>query len=1431
MGMIKSVKSFIDSFNTHVFGTWDVEYDPSSFEREREDGLTIIGLNPDCRVFVCGAEITADVESVKVQNSMETCNTCEINIYNPRGKYEISKMDLMGKWREDKDILAAYDYKGYTRSDPLNWENMAESLARSLAGNQMGATVGQLIDSAKQMQKLVGYIPGLTATPQPQGVTRMIFETKYFSGLTKRVGDTVFDYRDPIYIFFKGRFSPYWYFGFSGIIETIGDFDSYGDSSKVTIKGVDTTGIWKRAKMMKKGAFYPMSNLENRIKNVSKDTKVSIFNDLAVNFNFSDFIKKVAFSYDYGQNTYNCHPTKLGKEGDSAYVDPTNDIDYEILKEELHADAMIDRSHMTTSSSSIGDVIMERFLGDTGIIDQSGIIDINDIGYSGTDGGPNSYPFSPDVPLYLQFNEMVFTKGTFLAKNFNNFFDLSVRYWESKHTIQRGFGMLQGMKGTGWEDTKAFGICGIHPALKYDFISNFNILPNIWAECYKASRYPLPNIWKSASKVTVDFLVLSPLDKIRETIAGSPTEQGNDSIKTKALGTSLNLFRPRLFLMLPQKYADRLKKVSEGEIGKLGQLFQEDSTSIYSYLKEKLKTIEYNMFCSPAGDIFIEPELYDMHPLDFCDPIDSRNVSIKKQSTHIRGREKGVVKFLKIDAHFYNSKANHPFFIMEKDRYRITQNFSPDSITSAVQILGGKNARGGLMDTIPSDDVINMTTSMGKGAAIKIQGRNPFRSGLFVADGFEDFIIDSDIAIRVKERIKERDELLVNYNKVIFIRMIKYGIKVPIGQLIDNFINFTEKFWTSKFDKIEWKPDLYNKVQQIKKNIGTGYLLRYPDTLKEEVLLQLFSVLNTGEDVNKVLSKKVNDYLKEPTNPEYTDKKERIIIKDRLERFKKSASLSSDRDDATLSQYIDSAEEHGIFKITTSADADFFGIKGSIINNLITLYEPSAINDNDEVKGLYKKILKLEVDIPNLPVNMQATTLEDLKKYASKGQYNPQEDIVRWYGYKRIEPIRNRYVMNGEEATIYARSVFNRLLGQAYKINIDFIGRPEMLLNRTYYVERKDCIGYMNKNSISYSFGGEFSSNAELTYIRKNAIAYDYTLGSELDTICDEITDNTYFSFQGSMYLRLNNLIAQAVSTAGSLVTSAMARALAKGGSQTSQLMGLAAANLAGGVVSDVATMFGSPGGLYSAHDFLGHIDYEKAGQDIVKSIDFNSSIGVGNEIVFREDKIPALLATSEMITNKRKELKTYTDKLDNFKKDKDAKEKEEGSAKIEVAYSEKYYNSITKADVIKEPKILQLAELDYKNKSDILRRVTRDKEKIINSIQENEKKIVLIEKQLYGDKMWREDLIKSNLDSYIKINYKTPGVPQGHKPNSMGLYYNLFKLHVLNTVPHDPDIWIIHEEPVKGSTVSNQISTPYYITYANKILTNTGTINTNTVT
>jgi hypothetical protein len=264
-----------------VFGSYGLQYPVDDIERERSDGVTIIDLKPETRVFVCGGEITKDVINVQVDRHLDSENTCSITHANPRGKYNVSLQDLMGNWREDKDILAAYDYD-WLKTNQRNVYDQIDNVLKTVTGNDLAAQIKDLVKN---------FLPRAFVVP----VTKMIFDVKHASGITKKEGDVIFDYRDPVYVFMKGRFSPYWYFAFSGVVSGHNEQNRYGGDQTLNLQCHDILYLLRRKKFYERGAMITAANLEASVKNLSSVNSLNIF-DLPQNSTPSNIIKYLFYN-------------------------------------------------------------------------------------------------------------------------------------------------------------------------------------------------------------------------------------------------------------------------------------------------------------------------------------------------------------------------------------------------------------------------------------------------------------------------------------------------------------------------------------------------------------------------------------------------------------------------------------------------------------------------------------------------------------------------------------------------------------------------------------------------------------------------------------------------------------------------------------------------------------------------------------------------------------------------------------------------------------------------------------------------------------------------------------------------------------------------------------------------------------------------------
>ena len=269
----------------------------SEFEKKRDDGTFVIDLVPEMRVFLYGGEVTKDVISASISYQTNGPSTCTIQLSNPRGKYEITRQDMMGNWREDKDINPAYTYDWLKRPNIPNPSLL--NVAKAAGGNMYKQT----------MDVVNSFLPGMK--PPPTNIPRMVFETKFASGFTKNIGDIVFDYRDPIYIFMKGRFSTFWYFAFSGMISGYDSSDTYGQAQVITITGTDMLGMLQKKKVTKRGSLLAAGNLDTSVVNESKSQSTELTGDPLGAGYVNSIVKMILYGSDYARLVDNCFPLAI----------------------------------------------------------------------------------------------------------------------------------------------------------------------------------------------------------------------------------------------------------------------------------------------------------------------------------------------------------------------------------------------------------------------------------------------------------------------------------------------------------------------------------------------------------------------------------------------------------------------------------------------------------------------------------------------------------------------------------------------------------------------------------------------------------------------------------------------------------------------------------------------------------------------------------------------------------------------------------------------------------------------------------------------------------------------------------------------------------------------------------------------------------------
>ena len=1158
MGIISDA---LNKKSVPVFGTNSYTYNTAEFDRTRDDGFSVIDLMPECRVFVGGAEITKDVITTSVNHEMSGGigggstgggSQCTITLANPKGKFEITKTDLTGKWREDKDVLAMYDYtsfdkdKGFDLKNAL-WNFLDSQQLANVATDTIKGISGSPIVGAIGGAALSHGLKALKNSNVPKSITRMLYEVKHVSGLYKQIGDIVFDYKDPVYVFMKGRFSPLWYFAFSGIVSNWTESESYGDSSTVSLKCESILYLLKKTKLTQRGALFPAGNFETMFMDNSTLTQTDFF-DSMTSMALPDMIKAIIFGRDSRDKVKNNHVSAESF---------TSSLTYE--------------HQYTNGASYTGNVAVKRDIypvfGDKFNTSVSNLdfstMNISDVTKSAS--GPNSMPLGPWQQVYFQYNEFALHDST----NLHYYYDDSARFWEKNFSLASSFN--DGTK-TGWDDTDAFGVLGLHPALNYSFIDSFGILFNIW-KCIKNNVKAPMGADSAISKLT-----LSPYDKIIESVAGSATENATAS----KMGSNLNSFRPRAFVVLPQKFAADHPAASNA-LGAF-QVFKSSATTVYDLLTSGTASLDYAVYTTPMGDLVVEPNWYDTHPLEHWpagNKIVLRNTSkTAKVKAVLPDDNPQTSSNVQLKVHDYKDNNTHPYFIMLKDTGTFSQEFSPELIKTKIVVRGRQTdmsathgVASGVMDTLNKPDLDPLWLATNSNA--------PLAPGFYIAHGFS-------------AQLTNIMSSLTKFNGILSQRAYNDFNVYTTEQFFNQIASFTTLTF-SEFYKLAFYSALTQNSQEIinfiksaqtesstsmNSNSVDAFPLGMDPSLAPLLSLYTFLYTNYAEMFN-------------PSTPWVYG----LSATDLLYLYQNAPECVANITSTDGNVNVDVS----MFNFIPGGNYSYIDYSNKpvpCITELINLYKigllfgSTVAGDMESVskaRRLFQGASAKTTQIPNMAKSIR--TMGDLKRLAVAGLYNPQLDVVRRYGYNtNATEIVQPYIRNGAEARFYARVIFLKLFSGAFTFHLGTIGRPEFLLNRTYYCQRKDAIGLLTKYSLGWTYGSESISDIDLTYIRKNAATFSYSLG-DLDIISPKgNANNKSLQKDAEHYYAWQKLSSTLANKATSLASASATGLAGSMGIPAGAVIGDEIAGVVGSAISKV-----NIGGMYSVHPYIGHTDYDNS--------------------------------------------------------------------------------------------------------------------------------------------------------------------------------------------------------------------------------------------
>ena len=703
-----------------------------------------------------------------------------------------------------------------------------------------------------------------------------------------------------------------------------------------------------------------------------------------------------------------------------------------------------------------------------------------------------------------------------------------------------------------------------------------------------------------------------------------------------------------------------------------------------------------------------------------------------------------------------------PFFILEKDRIRTSQQFDPRLIYTSITVKGGLTDRSGVMDSIMNDQFMQQMTFMNRQSqAAGTQGSN-ITKGLYIANGFQTAFDPGSPTTKAKDDLDQTQKAL---NDSVFVAMCTSLKDQTVTNLLDSYITNIQELTatpTSNFYSL-FSAAAVTMEQALVSTYGANYeTTATPDEIRATVQQTLFPHLLT-DTLAQTIGATIHTTPAPAPQSSATDAQKNQAMNTTIRMIVGGMDAYT-----TYQQSLSNAQ----VQVSTNQSA-------ATMEDLLRLSWPTLVNEIgtqdvilwtialESAQANYNKW-----DVSKLLVR----TLADCQDRAEAGLYDQRLDMIKHYGYNAGPPITNPYIKTGQEAQEYARIVFNRLKGKAIALQVDLIGRPEFCLNRPYYCERKDAIGLLSSYTLKYAYGSDFSSSATLEYIRKNTITYSYSLGS-LDPFLSPV-NNDYFKRQANDYYKWNSTM----STLNSKATSRVSKAV----SGSNPGMGRAAvAHMTSNLTSSALNSIMPAGGVFVAHDRIGHIPFDtRFGEDTAAATAALSSamskqqVHPPKNLVDMADAITTRITRQEQINGTGKSDATVST-IDSCNK-----KIQTADANYTEAVSIVQSNYAIVSDPATTTEDRQKAQIALNSARLKLNKAIQSQNDAAQALSAVNNEVTLILTALYGIP---EDLNSIVLNFNISATYETlHGLYKGEPPITVpdanvyatGLYYQLYDAH-----------------------------------------------------
>lgn len=515
------------------YGGYKTDQDP--FSLKTADGKSFSGPQIEiksqrARVFIAGYDVTPDVMSLSTTQEREGHSSCSISLANPRNKYVVTKEDLLLYFDNTEDgitpvlknsyTLSSYRYTQAAAPDRGTWKNPDSPFKDFGHPNQVDLknVYAHEVNNVYTQETPGNVSPEMT-------FKEMLWKVKRHSGIYKFEGDPIFDFKEPIIVFLQGRYSSFWYFGFTGFLTGYNKNFDYGGEPAIEITGssrkyqfslqTEVTSPSLSQELALEGrnvnnrSDASMNNLLKNFVNgkTLKDAIINMFlkfvqDDklgglpaIPVNYWEPSYVKffEEVLRTNEDKDNYAIRSTKqkFFENGFNVLQSAVFGLWYKIVTHIVSPDkgrGVFEVGGDTPNVLCATEIDTKSFYKSIKIVnipnnpDEATVVEKKDSKTTKQTETPPSKPRNPGDPLNSNYSFIlgdsiyqvnVFTVKPYTTSNVHNILDSNtVRLWESNFKYDSD--------NCKWESDQSVAAIGLHPALTEDFINKFHILPKIY---------------------------------------------------------------------------------------------------------------------------------------------------------------------------------------------------------------------------------------------------------------------------------------------------------------------------------------------------------------------------------------------------------------------------------------------------------------------------------------------------------------------------------------------------------------------------------------------------------------------------------------------------------------------------------------------------------------------------------------------------------------------------------------------------------------------------------------------------------------------------------------------------------------------------------------------------------------------------------------